>query len=116
MRCNGILSSFIALTSGDVACEVYIIQAYKDSSASLSRRLHGDPDTWRTPGDFMIRSVSRFVLIAACLAAPVAAHAQAPWRQVYKDADVTVIFDTATVTLQSPGTWNTVTSWDYVRP
>ena len=64
----------------------------------------------------MIRSVSRFVLIAACLAAPVVARAQAPWRQVYKDADVTVIFDTATVSLQSPGTWNTVTSWDYVRP
>ena len=64
----------------------------------------------------MIRSVSRFVLIAASLAAPVLAQAQAPWRQVYKDADVTVIFDTATVALQSPGTWNTVTSWDYTRP
>jgi hypothetical protein len=44
------------------------------------------------------------------------AKAQAPWRQVYKDSDVTVIFDTATVVLQSPGTWSTVTSWDYARP
>jgi hypothetical protein len=44
------------------------------------------------------------------------AKAQAPWRQVYKDSDVTVIFDTASVALQSPGTWSTVTSWDYARP
>jgi hypothetical protein len=64
----------------------------------------------------MIRSVSRFVLLTACCAAPVAAHAQVPWRQVYKDADVTVILDTASVILQSPGTWNTITSWDYRRP
>jgi len=35
---------------------------------------------------------------------------------VYKDSDLTVIFDTASVSLQSPGTWNTVTSWDYARP
>jgi len=35
---------------------------------------------------------------------------------VYKDADVTVILDTASVILQSPGTWNTITSWDYRRP
>jgi hypothetical protein len=27
-----------------------------------------------------------------------------------------VIFDTASTALQSPGTWNTVTSWDYTRP
>jgi hypothetical protein len=27
-----------------------------------------------------------------------------------------VIFDTASVVLQSPGTWSTVTSWDYARP
>jgi hypothetical protein len=64
----------------------------------------------------MIRFVSRFALIAACGAAPCVASAQAPWRQVYKDSDVTVIFDTASVALQSPGTWNTVTSWDYTRP
>jgi hypothetical protein len=64
----------------------------------------------------MMRSVSRFALITACLAAPSAADAQAPWRQVYKDSDLTVIFDTASTTLQSPGTWNTVTSWDYTRP
>jgi len=63
----------------------------------------------------MIRYASRFALIA-CLAIPCAASAQAPWRQVYKDSDVTVIFDTATIALQSPGTWTTVTSWDYVRP
>ena len=63
----------------------------------------------------MIRSVSRFVLFAAC-AAPCLASAQAPWRQVYKDSDLTVVFDTSSVTLQSPGTWSTVTSWDYTRP
>ena len=54
--------------------------------------------------------------IAACVAAPCAMSAQAPWRQVYKDSDVKVIFDTASVALQSPGTWSTVTSWDYTRP
>lgn len=64
----------------------------------------------------MISTVGRFVLIAACAAAPCVATAQAPWRQVYKDSDLTVIFDTATTVLQSPGTWNTVTSWDYARP
>jgi hypothetical protein len=64
----------------------------------------------------MIRSVSRLVLVAACCAVPVAAQSQVPWRQVYKDADVTVILDTASVILQSPGTWNTITSWDYRRP
>ena len=63
----------------------------------------------------MIRSVSRFALFAAC-AAPCLASAQAPWRQVYKDSDLTVVFDTSSVTLQSPGTWSTVTSWDYTRP
>ena len=35
---------------------------------------------------------------------------------MYKDADITVIFDTASIALQSPGTWSTVTSWDYARP
>jgi hypothetical protein len=64
----------------------------------------------------MIRFVSRFVLIVASGAVPYVASAQAPWRQVYKDSDVTVVFDTASVSLQSPGTWNTVTSWDYTRP
>ncbi|MFL5610737.1 MAG: surface-adhesin E family protein, partial [Gemmatimonadaceae bacterium] len=64
---------------------------------------------------FMIRSASRF-LLTACFAAPAVAHSQAPWRQIYKDSDVTVIFDTASVALQSPGTWTTVTSWDYTRP
>jgi hypothetical protein len=64
----------------------------------------------------MIGSVTRFVLAAAFCAAPSVAIAQAPWRQVYKDSDLTVIFDTASSTLQSPGTWNTVTSWDYARP
>jgi hypothetical protein len=66
-------------------------------------------------GDFMIRYASRLFLVA-CVAVPCAAGAQAPWRQVYKDSDLTVIFDTATVVLQSPGTWSTVTSWDYARP
>ncbi|PYO09870.1 MAG: hypothetical protein DMD30_04635 [Gemmatimonadetes bacterium] len=63
----------------------------------------------------MIRFASRLALIAVFVV-PCVAHAQAPWRQVYKDSDVTVIFDTATVILQSPGTWTTVTSWDYMRP
>ena len=64
----------------------------------------------------MLRLVNRFVVIAACSAAPCVAAAQAPWRQVYKDSDLAVLFDTASVSLQSPGTWSTVTSWDYSRP
>jgi hypothetical protein len=62
----------------------------------------------------MIRFASRFALIA-CLAVPCAAGAQKPWRQVYKDSDVSVIFDTANIAQQSPGTWTTITSWDYNR-
>jgi surface-adhesin protein E len=64
----------------------------------------------------MFRLVSGFVLILAWNAIPSLVSAQAPWRQVYRDSDITVIFDTASTTLQSPGTWNTVTSWDYTRP
>jgi hypothetical protein len=64
----------------------------------------------------MIRFVSKVVLSAAFIAVPLAAQAQAPWRQVYKDGDVAVIFDTASIALQSPGTWTTVTSWDYTKP
>lgn len=63
----------------------------------------------------MIRFASRFALMA-CLMVPFIAGAQTPWRQVYKDSDVTVIFDTANVAQQSPGTWTTITSWDYNRP
>jgi hypothetical protein len=63
----------------------------------------------------MNRYAGRLLLIA-CFGVPCIAGAQVPWRQVYKDSDLTVIFDTATVSLQSPGTWNTVTSWDYARP
>ena len=63
----------------------------------------------------MHRYAVRLALLA-CVAIPSVALAQAPWRQVYKDNDVTVIFDTASVVQQSPGTWTTVTSWDYVRP
>ncbi|HEY3747335.1 MAG TPA: surface-adhesin E family protein [Gemmatimonadaceae bacterium] len=63
----------------------------------------------------MIRS-ARFALIAAAVVGPAVAHAQAPWRQVYRDGDVLVVFDTASSSLQSPGTWNTVTSWDYTKP
>lgn len=63
----------------------------------------------------MNRYAGRFLLIA-CFGVPCIAGAQAPWRQVYKDSDLTVIFDTASVSLQSPGTWSTVTSWDYARP
>ena len=43
----------------------------------------------------MIRNASRFLLVV-CLAVPGVVRAQAPWRRVYKDGDVTVIFDTAT--------------------
>ena len=64
----------------------------------------------------MIHFVGRFAFAIALIGAPVAVHAQAPWRQVYKDTDLTVIFDTASIALQSPGTWNTVSSWDYTRP
>jgi len=63
----------------------------------------------------MIRFAIRFALVALA-AAPTVVRGQVPWRQVYKDADVTVIFDTASVVQQSPGTWTTVTSWDYSRP
>ena len=63
----------------------------------------------------MIR-FARFALIAAAFIVPAAVHAQAPWRQVYRDGDVLVVFDTASSSLQSPGTWNTVTSWDYTKP
>ena len=63
----------------------------------------------------MFRHASRIALIVG-LVLPCVAHAQAPWRQVYKDSDVTVIFDTASIALQSPGTWTTVTAWDYTRP
>lgn len=63
----------------------------------------------------MQRFSIRLALVAFC-AIPSIAIAQAPWRQVYKDSDVTVIFDTASVAQQSAGTWTTVTSWDYSRP
>ena len=63
----------------------------------------------------MIRFAIRFALVAL-VAIPTVVHGQIPWRQVYKDSDVTVIFDTASVMQQSPGTWTTVTSWDYSRP
>jgi hypothetical protein len=66
----------------------------------------------------MIRTATRIASIAflALSVSPFVARAQAPWRQVYKDSDVTVIFDTASLAVQSPGTWTTVTSWDYTRP
>jgi len=63
----------------------------------------------------MQRYAVRLALLTS-LAIPCAVSAQAPWRQVYKDSDVTVIFDTASVAQQSAGTWTTVTSWDYARP
>jgi hypothetical protein len=64
---------------------------------------------------FMQRFTLRLALFAL-FAVPSLAVSQAPWRQVYKDSDVTVIFDTASVAQQSAGTWTTVTSWDYSRP
>ena len=63
----------------------------------------------------MQRFTVRLALFAF-FAIPSPALTQAHWRQVYKDSDVTVIFDTASVAQQSPGTWTTVTSWDYSRP
>jgi hypothetical protein len=62
----------------------------------------------------MIRKAVLLAAIAA-FATPVIAGAQAPWRQVYRDSDVRVLFDTASARLTSPGTWTTVTSWDYSR-
>ena len=56
------------------------------------------------------------VIAAASAIALPGAGAQAGWRQVYADRDVRVLFDTASATLTSPGTWTTVTSWDYSRP
>lgn len=64
----------------------------------------------------MIGAAGRLVVIAVCVAGPSIAGAQAPWRQVYIDSDVRVLFDTATVALSSPGTWTTVTAWDYKTP
>lgn len=64
----------------------------------------------------MIGKAGLIVLIAAAAAAPSVVSAQAPWRQVYADSDVRVLFDTASATLSSPGTWTTITSWDYSRP
>ena len=63
----------------------------------------------------MQRFAVRLALFAT-FAVPSVALAQAPWRQVYKDNDVTVLFDTASVAQQSSGTWTAVTSWDYARP
>ncbi|HJP86850.1 MAG TPA: surface-adhesin E family protein [Gemmatimonadaceae bacterium] len=63
----------------------------------------------------MQRFVTRLALCAT-FAIPSITLAQAPWRQVYKDSDVTVLFDTASVAMQSSGTWTAVTSWDYRRP
>jgi len=64
----------------------------------------------------MIGKAGLLAILAAAVAAPSVAAAQAPWRQVYADADVRVLFDTAGAALSSPGTWTTVTSWDYARP
>ena len=63
----------------------------------------------------MQRIAMRLALVAF-LAIPSVTLAQAPWRQVYKDNDVTVLFDTASVAQQSTGVWTAVTSWDYSRP
>jgi len=64
----------------------------------------------------MIGAPSRFLATLAFVAAPSIAAAQAPWRQIYQDSDVRVLLDTASAKLSSPGTWTTVTSWDYSRP
>ncbi|MDQ3673263.1 MAG: hypothetical protein M3365_02670 [Gemmatimonadota bacterium] len=64
----------------------------------------------------MLFKTGLLVVAAASVFAMPSAGAQAPWRQVYADSDVRVLFDTATASLSSPGTWTTVTSWDYARP
>ena len=66
----------------------------------------------------MIRHAARIALIAffAIPAIPAISAAQAPWRQIYKDSDVTVLFDTASVVTQPNGVYTTITSWDYARP
>lgn len=63
----------------------------------------------------MIRLLSS-LLVAGILLVPASAAAQKPWRTVYSDSDVTVLFDTATVARRPDGSWTTVTSWDYSRP
>lgn len=64
----------------------------------------------------MIGKAGLIAAIATSLAIPSIGASQAPWRQVYADRDVRVLFDTASVKLSSPGIWTTVTSWDYARP
>jgi hypothetical protein len=64
----------------------------------------------------MIGAAFRFAVVVAVAVAPSIAGAQPAWRQVYADSDVRVLFDTATIKLASPGTWTTVTAWDYSRP
>lgn len=64
----------------------------------------------------MIGRAAVIAVVAASFVVPSVAASQAPWRQVYLDSDVRVLFDTASARLSSPGTWTTVTSWDYVRP
>ena len=64
----------------------------------------------------MIFRAGLIAVVAASFATPSIAASQAPWRQVYRDSDVRVLFDTASARLTSPGTWTTVTSWDYSRP
>ena len=69
----------------------------------------------RNPGDWMIRLLS-LVLFAGLISAPAPVGAQKPWRTVYSDSDLTVLFDTATASRRPDGSWTTVTSWDYSRP
>ena len=64
----------------------------------------------------MIGKAGLIAVIAVAVAAPSIAPPQAAWRQVYADSDVRVLFDTASARLSSPGTWTTITSWDYSRP
>src|SRR6185436_11601739 len=103
---------------GDSGYLVYIIQpCVRAPAMSVPADYGTQKKSLRIRGDFMIRFARRISLIAALVAGtPLIASAQAPWRQVYKDADVTVLFDTASTSVQSPGTWTTITSWDYARP
>ena len=64
----------------------------------------------------MLSKAGLLILAAASVIALPSAGAQAPWRQVYADRDVRVLLDTASAVVTSPGTWTTVTSWDYSRP
>jgi len=52
---------------------------------------------------------------AALTVAASSMHAQAPWPVVYKDANVSVAFDTANAHRNADGSYMTRTRWDYAK-